>query len=179
MEKVTVETVEPRSPPDENVPEGAMAESVGGARLLSEPLGAEGLAINHYELAPGESFAHSAHRHEQQEELFYVLSGTATFEVFELSADSGPRRSEVVTVNAGEVVRVPPGTFQFGENNGDEPVTALTLGVPREYQGTNEYLIDCADCGERTAQTFERDDDAGEAVCRCLDCGAETHRIDF
>lgn len=70
MEKVTVETVEPRSPPDENVPEGAMAESVGGARMLSEPLGTDGLAINHYELAPGESFAHSAHRHEQQEELF-------------------------------------------------------------------------------------------------------------
>lgn len=106
-----------------------------------------------------------------------MLSGTATFEVFELSA-SGPERSEVVTVTAGEVVRVPPGTFQFGENRGDEPVTALTLGVPREYKGT-KYLIDCVDCGERTAQTFERDDDAGEAVCRCTDCGAATHRISF
>jgi|APHM01.1.fsa_nt_gi Thermophilic glucose-6-phosphate isomerase and related metalloenzymes len=175
MEKVTVEAVEPRAPPDENVPDGAMATSVGGARVLSEPLGTEGVAINQYELAPGESFAHSAHRHEEQEELFYVLSGTATFELFE--PPPAPERTDAVTVDAGEVVRVPPGTFQFGVNRGDESVTALALGAPREYQGTNEYLVDCEDCGERTAQVFERRPAESVAVCRCTDCGGETHRL--
>jgi len=174
METVDVEEIEPRSPPDENVPDGAMATSVGDARPLSEPLGTTGLAINRYELAPGESFALSAHRHERQEEVFYVLSGTATF----LFPGDGVDTDET-SVAAGEALRVPPGTFQFGVNRGEEPVTALALGAPREYQGTNEYLVDCPDCDERTTHTIDRDDTAGQAVFRCTDCDGETHRITY
>ena len=124
MEKVTVEDVEPLAPSDENIPEGAMAESIGGARPLSEPLNATELSINHYELAPGESFAHSSHQHSNQEELFYVQSGTVTFET----------EHEDLTVDAGEILRVPPETFQLGTNHGDERVTALALGAPGEYE---------------------------------------------
>jgi mannose-6-phosphate isomerase-like protein (cupin superfamily) len=169
MKKITIEDVEPMSPPDENIPDGAMATSVGDARPLSEPLDTTGLAINYYELAPGESFAHSSHRHSNQEEVFYIQSGTATFET-----ETGD-----VTVNAGEVLRIPPGTFQLGTNHGDEPVTAITLGAPREYEGKNHYLIDCDECGERTAQIFERRDEQNEFICRCTDCGTETHRISY
>ena len=164
---MSIEDIEPQSPPDENIPDGAMATSVGGARQLSEPLDATRLAINHYELALGESFSLSSHRHSNQEEVFYIQSGTATF-----TLESGD-----VTVGAGEVLRVPPGTFQFGTNDGDERVTAIALGAPREYEGKNEYLIDCSECDERTVQIFEQMDETSEILCRCTDCGAETHRI--
>lgn len=146
-----------------------MATSVGDARPLSEPLETTGLAINYYELEPGESFSLSAHRHANQEEVFHIQSGTATFET----------RDGDVTVEAGEIVRVPPGTYQFGINHGDETVTALTLGVPREYEGKNHYLIECDECGERTPQVFDRMNDRREFRCRCTDCGTETHRKSY
>jgi uncharacterized cupin superfamily protein len=167
MEKVTIENVEPDAPPDENVPDGAAANSVGDARQLTGPLGTTGLAINYYELAPGESFTLSAHRHSDQEELFYVRSGTATFET-----EAGD-----LTVEAGEVLRVPPSTFQLGTNRGDERVTALTLGAPREYRGQTQWLVDCDDCGERTVHVFEKAEARNDLVCRCTDCDTEAHRI--
>jgi uncharacterized cupin superfamily protein len=169
MEKVAIEDIEPQSPEDENIPDGAMANSIGDARLLSEALGTTGLAINYYELEPGESFAHSSHRHSNQEEVFYIQSGTATFRT-----ETGD-----TTVDAGEILRVPPGTFQFGINDEDEPVTAITLGAPREYEEDTQYLIDCAECGERTPQVFELLDDQNEFIARCTDCKTISHRISY
>ncbi|RRJ29956.1 cupin domain-containing protein [Halocatena pleomorpha] len=169
MEKVTIKDIEPQSPPDENIPNGAMASSIGDARLLSEPLGTIGLAINYYELDPGESFAHSSHRHSNQEEVFYIQSGTVTFET-----ETGK-----ITVTAGEILHIPPGTFQFGINHGDEQVTAITLGAPREYEENTQYLIDCDECGERTTQVFERLEEQNEFITRCTDCDTETHRISY
>ncbi|MFB6298153.1 MAG: cupin domain-containing protein [Salinirussus sp.] len=64
-------------------------------RSISKALGTEECAINYYELEPGETFGFGYHRHEKQEELFYLLSGTATFET---------ERGEV-SVSAGEVIR--------------------------------------------------------------------------
>ena len=52
-------------------------------RSLTRALGAEDVAINYYELDPGESFAFGYHRHADQEEVFYVLEGEATFETGE------------------------------------------------------------------------------------------------
>ena len=169
MNKVTIEDVEPLSPPDENIPEGAMADSVGGARQLSEPLEATELAVNYYELAPGESFSHSLHRHSNQEEVFYIQSGTVTFET-----ETGE-----IEVSAGEILRIPPNTFQFGINRGDERVSAMTFGAPREYEGKNDYLIDCDECGERTVQYFEHVEGKDEFICRCTDCDTVTHRISY
>lgn len=169
MEKVRIDDIEPRAPPDENIPTGAMATSIGDVRPLSEALGTTGLSINYFELEPGESFAHSAHRHHNQEEIFYIMSGTATFET-----EDGD-----VTVDPGELLRIPPMTFQFGVNRGAETVTAITLGAPREYEGKNHYLIHCAECDDRTVQVFERFDEQNEFACRCTECDAETHRISY
>ena len=139
-------------------------------RQLTEPLGATDLAINYYELEPGDSFAFAYHRHEIQEELFYIQGGTATFET-----EAGP-----VEVEAGEIVRFPPGEFQRGWNRGDERVVALALGAPLEY-GEQIKLRDCPDCGEATNNEFERqpaeDAPKGEIVVGiCTECGAETGR---
>lgn len=169
MEKVTIEDVEPQSPPDENIPDGAMANSIGSARPLSELLDTTGLAINYRELEPGESFAHSPHRHANQEEVFYIQSGTATFET-ELGK---------TTVSAGEILRIPPGTFQLGTNCGDEQVKALAFGAPRDYQETSQYLIDCDECDERTVQVFDRLDEQNEIITRCTDCDTISQRISY
>lgn len=165
MEKVSIADVEPMAPSDEYVPEGAVATSVGDARPLTEALGATGLSINHYELEPGESFWITIHRHGTQEELFYVLSGTVTFETVD----------EDLTVEEDEVLRVPPGTYQLGTNTGDVPATALALGSPRDYEDETELLVDCPDCGERTIHRIENPAE-GEYVYRCDACDGETFR---
>jgi len=137
-------------------------------RKLTEPLGLTDMAINYYELEPGDSFAFAYHSHEVQEEVFWVLSGTATFET-----ETGP-----VEVDAGEVVRFDREEFQRGWNYGDERIRAIALGAPLEY-GTQPKLRYCADCDAETDSDLHRTEDATGAevvVARCLDCGAETGR---
>ena len=135
-------------------------------RSLTKALGAEDVSMNYYELEPGESFAFGYHRHEGQEEVFYLLSGEATFET-----DDGE-----VTVGAGEAVRFAPGEWQQGWNRGEEPVRALALGAPQE-SGETTILRECPECGGRTEQEIGRAEDADALVTRCLDCGAETGRF--
>lgn len=132
-------------------------------RALSGPLGTTDLAINYYELAPGDSFGFGYHRHPNQEEVFYVIEGTATFET-----ESGP-----VEVGPAEVIRFPPGEYQRGTNQGSTRVVALALGAPLEY-GEMDKRRGCPDCGEFTSQTFETVGDDYVASCRV--CGAETGR---
>jgi len=88
MEKTRVEAVENSVQP------------AAVMRHLTEPLGLTDLAMNYYELEPGDSFAFAYHNHEVQEEVFYVIDGTVTFET-----EDGP-----VTVEAGEVVRFDRGS---------------------------------------------------------------------
>ena len=135
-------------------------------RPLTDALGATDLSINYFELDPGDSFAFGYHMHGNQEELFYVQSGTATFE----TAD-GP-----VDVAAGEVIRFAPGEYQRGTNEGNEPVVALAIGAPQET-GAFDLRWDCPDCGERTANRIERTD-GGDLVTRCEQCGAVTQQFD-
>jgi uncharacterized cupin superfamily protein len=135
-------------------------------RSLTKALGAEDVSMNYYELEPGESFAFGYHRHEGQEEVFYVLEGEATFET-----DDGEE-----TVGAGEAVRFAPGEWQQGWNRGEERVRALALGAPQE-SGETTVLRECPDCGGRTEQGIERAEDADALVTLCVDCGAETGRF--
>ena len=137
-------------------------------RQLTEPLGTTDFAINYYELEPGDSFAFAYHRHEVQEEVFYVQSGTATFET-----ESGQ-----VDVDAGEIVRFSPGEFQRGWNVGDDLVVALAFGAPLEY-GEQVKLRDCPTCEEATDHEIRRRSDAGAlggevAFTVCTDCETET-----
>jgi uncharacterized cupin superfamily protein len=135
-------------------------------RPLTDALGLTDVAINYYELEPGDSFAFAYHSHEVQEEAFYVISGTATFE----TAD-GP-----VEVGDNEIVRFERDEFQRGWNRGDEVVRALALGAPLEY-GTQVKLRYCADCDAETDADLSAAPDAEDAVvATCAECGAETGR---
>ncbi|MFB6163577.1 MAG: cupin domain-containing protein [Haloarculaceae archaeon] len=135
-------------------------------RPVAKALGATDMALNYYELAPGESFGYGYHRHADQEELFYVAEGTVTFET-----EDGD-----VAVAAGEAVRFEPGEWQLGTNEGDERVVALAMGAP-EDTGETEMLRECADCGGRTEQKLELTDDRDAILTICTECGAETGRF--
>jgi uncharacterized cupin superfamily protein len=158
MEKVTVDAVGSRPNP----------MNVHDVRLpLSRALDAEHVAVVEYELAPGDQFAGGMHAHHDQEEIFHVLEGTATFEV---GADR-----EAVTVDAGELVRFPPGEFQSGHNRSDGDVRALVIGAPgsRHDWAALESLAPCADCGEETRHDVHPPDDEGVMQLVCTECGAE------
>ena len=133
---------------------------------VSRALGTEHVAMNYFELAPGDAFAGGLHAHGDQEEVFYVLSGTATFEV-------GPER-ERVDVEPGELIRFAPGEFQSGfvREDADERVVAWAFGAPgaRHDWDEIETLIECRTCSEErvhgTAMT-----DEGRFRFTCTDCG--------
>lgn len=132
-------------------------------RPLGKALGTEHMAMNYYELAPGESFAFGYHRHADQEEVFYVTSGTATFET-----DDGD-----VEVTAGEAIHFAPGEFQQGFNRGDERVRALAIGAPADA-GELTLLRACPECNDRTEHTIRPTEDKTALVTVCGACGAET-----
>ncbi len=135
-------------------------------RPVSKALGTEDMAINYYELAPGDSFAFGYHAHDDQEEVFYIQSGTATFET-----EDGD-----VVVGAGEAIRFARGEFQRGVNEGDDRVVALALGAPRDTENVEMYR-DCPECGEQTQNEIEMVGDKEALVTICSDCGAETGRF--
>ena len=153
METIRIDAIEPR------------LDSATLQRPLTGALGAEHLALNYYELAPGDSFAYGYHAHADQEEVFVVEAGRVTFE----TADGD------VEVGAGEAIRFAPGEYQRGTNRGAERVVALAIGAPR-VSGETEILVRCETCGDRTPNTIEVVDGGEAKVTRCLECGAETAR---
>lgn len=158
MERVTVDDVENRPNP----------LGVHGVRLpISRALGTEDVALVEYELEPGEQFSGGLHTHHDQEELFYVLEGSATFEV-------GEEREEVA-VEAGQVIRFPPGEFQNGHNHSDDVVRAVAIGAPgaRHNWADLESLAPCSACGEETSHSVRKPNEDGVMQLVCNECGAE------
>ena len=135
-------------------------------RPVSRALGTDHVAMNYFELSPGDAFAGKLHAHGDQEEIFYVLSGVATFEV--------GRDRERVDVAAGELIRFAPGEFQSGfvREDADEKVVAWAFGAPgaRHDWDAIETIATCHACeGERPHAT-ELDDD-GRFRFTCTACG--------
>ena len=134
---------------------------------VGDALEATNLAMNYYELAPGEQFGVGYHHHPSQEEVFVVLEGTATFET-----EDGD-----VTVGPQEAGRFAPGEWQLGRNDGEERIRALAIGAPKESPDT-EVLRACPECGERTDQTFEITDEKDALLSVCVECGTVTGRYE-
>ncbi len=91
-------------------------------RAIGETLGLENLAVNRYEVAPGEEIPLAYHYHDHQEELFYVLAGR-------LHVDTPEGTYEVA---ADEVFVVEPDSPQFAYNpeSADTDVEVLAVGAP-------------------------------------------------
>ncbi|GGM59233.1 putative cupin superfamily protein [Halarchaeum rubridurum] len=134
---------------------------------LTDALGASDLALNYYELAPGESTAYGYHSHAKQEEVFYVQSGELTFR----TADGD------VTVAAGELVRFGPGEFQRSRNTGDDTAVVLAMGAPQDA-GETVTRRECEECGGETTQSIELAEDGDAVLVRCDECGETTGRYE-
>jgi uncharacterized cupin superfamily protein len=147
MEKVAIDDLE-------NHPRVADVQ-----KHASEPLGLADMALNYYELEPGESFSGALHTHMNQEEVFYVLEGTATFQT----------KEDPVTVEGGEVVRFAPGEYQEGRNESDDRVRALAMGAPKD-DGETRTALPCQECG---AEYHEVEVTADGVDLTCPDCGNE------
>jgi quercetin dioxygenase-like cupin family protein len=135
---------------------------------VSSALGTEHVAMNYFELSPGDSFSGGLHTHHDQEELFYVESGTAEFEV-------GPER-ETATVDAGEVIRFAPGEFQTGYNpeDADEDVVGWAIGAPGASHSWDELesMVYCQECEEELPHGT-RINEEGRFAFTCTECGNE------
>lgn len=121
---------------------------------VSDDLSVEGLAMNYFERGPGESVGDFYHRHHEQEEVFVVLSGTATFET-----EDGE-----FTVEAGQAIRFGSGEWQQGWNRGEERLRVLAMGAP-QAEGETDLQGDCPDCGTRRDVTTREKPDTVEFVC--------------
>ncbi|MFC6961172.1 cupin domain-containing protein [Halocatena marina] len=133
-------------------------------RPVGKKLGTTDMAINYFELAPDESFAFGYHRHADQEEVFYIQSGSVTFET-----ENGD-----VVVGTNETIRFEAGEWQQGFNRGDERVVALAIGAPFDA-GETEVQRECSACGKQTPQRIESADDVLVTICES--CETETGRF--
>lgn len=138
---------------------------------VSDALGTTDFAMTYHVLEPGDAFSGALHTHHDQEEVFYILEGTATFEV-------GKTR-EQVEVSADEFLRFAPGEFQHGYNATDERVVGFAFGAPgAEHDWAQvEALVECRDCGEETVhanEPVETDSWQAETLTlrvTCSECG--------
>jgi mannose-6-phosphate isomerase-like protein (cupin superfamily) len=157
MEKVAIDDVEPSTFDPEN--------RTHDRRGLTDPLNASDVAVARYVLEPGERFSGALHAHTDQEEVFVVVQGEATFRT----------RDGEVTVGEDEAVRFAPGEFQTGGNEGDEDLVAFALGAPKETEDVRIARIPgvgdvaCPDCGHDNMRI--PGEDGGPLVCP--ECGGE------
>lgn len=144
-------------------------------RPLSRSIEGMGFATTYLELDPGEAFSGGLHTHTDQEELFIVLEGTATWETKEEPGDE-PAFTEVGPMEAihfGE-----SDVYQSGRNESDEVVRGFAIGVPgsrHTWEGTRA-LIDCETCGEETVFTIEgegRMPNIEDTTITCTQCGTD------
>jgi len=166
MEKVSIDDVE-------TVPHFMGANT--NRKPLSRAIDGLGFATTYLELEPGEAFSGGLHAHTDQEELFVVLEGTATWET-KAGAGDEPTRTEVGPM---EAIHFGMGdAYQTGRNETDDVVRGLAIGAPgsRHTWAGTEALVDCETCGEETVHTFEgegRMPDIEDMTITCAECGTE------
>jgi len=148
MEKVSIGDVEPN----------AFGSDID-RRGLSDPLETTDFALNRYRLDPGERFSGGMHAHMDQEEVFVIVEGEATFETMDGE----------VTVGEAEVIRFAPGEFQSGKNDSDGEVVAFAMGAPRDSEDVR-LPQNCPECGHDNVRAIPGDDGFD---LQCPDCGAE------
>ena len=90
-------------------------------RSISDAAGLENVAVNRYEVDPGEEIPLAYHYHDDQEEVFYVLSGS-------LSVETPGRTYEV----ADEAFVVEPDSPQraYVPEDADDRAVVLGIGAP-------------------------------------------------
>ncbi|WP_338740561.1 cupin domain-containing protein [Haloplanus salilacus] len=100
-------------------------------RSLSELAGLSEMAINRYTAEPGEELPLAYHYHDEQEEAFYVISGTLHVDTPEGTLEAGP----------DTLLTVEPDSPQFAYNPEDatETVDVVAVGAPAVDSDVHAY----------------------------------------
>jgi uncharacterized cupin superfamily protein len=91
-------------------------------RGIGEAVGLANVAVNRYEVDPGEDIPLAFHYHDEQEEVFYVLDGVLGVET----------PDDEYHVDADEAFVVEPGSPQraFNPSDADGQLRVLVVGAP-------------------------------------------------
>jgi len=101
-----------------------------GFRKVRQALGVTAFGVNAVVYPPGqEGFLHY---HDEQDELYFIHSGRATFEV----------DGEQFELGTGGVVHVESTTPRRIDNRGDEDLVMLVVGGKDGYVGRDGQLVD-------------------------------------
>ena len=112
-----------------------------GFRKIRSPLGVTAFGVNALVYPPGAGGVH--HYHDEQDELYFVHSGLARFEVDGDDFELGP----------GGLVHVEAITPRRVSNAGDEDLVLLIVGGKGGYVGRDGQLVDPADLEKRQAMS--------------------------
>jgi mannose-6-phosphate isomerase-like protein (cupin superfamily) len=110
-----------------------------GFRKIRGPLGVRAFGVNAIVYPPGAEGVF--HYHDEQDELYFVHSGTARFEVEGETRELGP----------GGLCHVESTTPRKVSNAGDDDLVLLIVGGKEGYVGRDGHLVDMADLERRAA----------------------------
>lgn len=96
-------------------------ETSGNWRLVRRTLGLQAFGVNLVDIPPGEQIPEHDEIERDQEEVFFILEGTAT-----LVVDGKDH-----TAPAGSFARLDPEHTRTVRNDGDEPASVLIASAPR------------------------------------------------
>jgi mannose-6-phosphate isomerase-like protein (cupin superfamily) len=108
-----------------------------GFRKVRQALGVEAFGVNGVVMPPGYAGFH--HYHDEQDELYFVHSGTARVEVGDEVRELGP----------GGLFHVQSTTPRKVSNAGDEDLVLLVVGAKGGYVGRDGQMVDPADIERR------------------------------
>ena len=112
-----------------------------GFRKVRQALDVTAFGVNALVYPPGAEGVH--HYHDEQDELYFVHSGTARFEV----------DAEVRELGPGGLAYVEAKTPRKVSNPGDEDLVLLIVGGKDGYVGRDGQLVDMADLEKRRAMS--------------------------
>jgi mannose-6-phosphate isomerase-like protein (cupin superfamily) len=110
-----------------------------GFRKVRQALGVTAFGVNVMVIPPGSEGVH--HYHDRQDELYFVHSGTARFDVDGDVRELGP----------GGLCHVESTTPRKVANAGDDDLVLLIVGGKDGYVGRDGHLVDLADLEKRQA----------------------------
>lgn len=96
-------------------------ETSGNWRLVRRTLGLRAFGINLVDIPPGEQIPEHDETARDQEEVFYIVSGTPTLVV---DGEDHPARP-------GDFARLDPAHSRTVRNDSDEPASVLIASAPR------------------------------------------------
>jgi mannose-6-phosphate isomerase-like protein (cupin superfamily) len=110
-----------------------------GFRKVREALGVSAFGVNVLVFPPGAEGTH--HYHDEQDELYFVHSGRAQFDV----------DGDVRVLGAGGFCHVDATTPRKVKNAGDDDLVLLVVGGKGGYVGRDGQLVDPNDLARRQA----------------------------